>query len=339
PFGSLIPNRHGSSNAYRYGFNGKELDNELKGEGNSYDFGARMLDTRIGRFLSRDPLSKNFPFESNYVYVSNNPLIYKDPTGEAKILTLIITNGKTGETFTVSYVVDEDDIAYKVSKRNEYFTPTEYTWHDINLIQEITISEDGSYKFGKTTEILLDPVKTITERTIFSNGNSESWARSKVKIAETLDYIDNPGLGETWNGGGIDFYSKKGEGSGVKAKDRNNLDYVNGDDLITLLKIGNSIGKKLQGDKVKGPHPDFLPVEKSKLAKHLDKFHKNFKKFEKYKKFAEKVITPVFEKFNKPVVCEDCGRWFTKLSKEEIEEKNITPENRRDAERIRATDH
>ena len=49
PFGALVPNRQGSSTAYRYGFNGKEMDNELKGEGNSYDFGARMYDPRIGR--------------------------------------------------------------------------------------------------------------------------------------------------------------------------------------------------------------------------------------------------------------------------------------------------
>jgi len=42
PFGMLVPNRHSSSNSYRYGFSGKELDNELKGEGNSYDFGAPL---------------------------------------------------------------------------------------------------------------------------------------------------------------------------------------------------------------------------------------------------------------------------------------------------------
>ncbi|MFK7059864.1 hypothetical protein V3Q90_06970 [Flavobacterium oreochromis] len=50
PFGSLVPNRHGSSkpNGYRYGFNGKE-DDQIKGEGNSYDFGARIYDPRIGR--------------------------------------------------------------------------------------------------------------------------------------------------------------------------------------------------------------------------------------------------------------------------------------------------
>ena len=32
----LVPNRHGSSNSYRYGFQGQEKDDELKGEGNSF---------------------------------------------------------------------------------------------------------------------------------------------------------------------------------------------------------------------------------------------------------------------------------------------------------------
>jgi hypothetical protein len=38
----LLNNRHGSvdSDANRYGFQGQERDDEIKGEGNSYDFGA-----------------------------------------------------------------------------------------------------------------------------------------------------------------------------------------------------------------------------------------------------------------------------------------------------------
>ncbi|GGD36603.1 hypothetical protein GCM10011343_28070 [Flavobacterium orientale] len=52
----LVPNRHGSAESYRYGFNGMEKDDEIKGEGNSYDFGARMLDPRVGRWFAPDPI-------------------------------------------------------------------------------------------------------------------------------------------------------------------------------------------------------------------------------------------------------------------------------------------
>jgi len=79
----LVPNRHGSSNSYRYGFNGKEKDDELKGEGNSLDFDARMLDPRVGRWFAIDPLEKRFPSLSTYNYAFNNPTRYVDPTGKA----------------------------------------------------------------------------------------------------------------------------------------------------------------------------------------------------------------------------------------------------------------
>ncbi len=40
---------------FRYGFNGKENDNEVKGEGNQQDYGFRIYDLRLGKFLSLDP--------------------------------------------------------------------------------------------------------------------------------------------------------------------------------------------------------------------------------------------------------------------------------------------
>ncbi|WP_394758692.1 RHS repeat-associated core domain-containing protein [Flavobacterium sp.] len=82
PFGQLVPNRHGNSSSYRYGFNGKELDNELKGEGNSYDFGSRVHDPRIGRFLSLDPKMSEYSSMSPYCYAANNPIKFIDINGE-----------------------------------------------------------------------------------------------------------------------------------------------------------------------------------------------------------------------------------------------------------------
>jgi RHS repeat-associated protein len=71
-------NAHSS---YLYGFNGKEEDNEVKGQGNSYDFGARMYDSRLGRFLSRDPLSSKYPNISVYIYAGNRPVTSIDIGG------------------------------------------------------------------------------------------------------------------------------------------------------------------------------------------------------------------------------------------------------------------
>jgi RHS repeat-associated protein len=57
-----------------------EKDDEIKSsEGTSYDFGARMYDPRIGRWLSVDAISK--PFITPYNFGSNNPMIFIDPDG------------------------------------------------------------------------------------------------------------------------------------------------------------------------------------------------------------------------------------------------------------------
>lgn len=74
-----------NNGSYRYGFNGKENDNEVKGEGNSIDFGDRVHDPRLGRFLSLDRLSNKFPGESNYSYAGNNPILQVDVDGQFKI--------------------------------------------------------------------------------------------------------------------------------------------------------------------------------------------------------------------------------------------------------------
>ncbi len=67
----LLPNRHGSSNSYRYGFQGQEMDDEIKGEGNSVNFKFRMHDTRINRFFAVDPLAKKYPWNSPYAFSAN----------------------------------------------------------------------------------------------------------------------------------------------------------------------------------------------------------------------------------------------------------------------------
>ena len=82
PFGMLQEARHGSKANYRYGFNGMEKDDELKGEGNSYDFGARMMDPRVGRWFATDVLEKEYNNLSPYAFVANTPLTAIDPDGK-----------------------------------------------------------------------------------------------------------------------------------------------------------------------------------------------------------------------------------------------------------------
>ncbi len=82
-FGMIEPGRKFLQGVkkYRYGFNGKEKDNEVKGEGNQQDYGMRIYDPRLGKFLSVDPISKSFPWYTPYQFAGNKPIFCIDLDG------------------------------------------------------------------------------------------------------------------------------------------------------------------------------------------------------------------------------------------------------------------
>jgi RHS repeat-associated protein len=72
-----------------YSFNGKEKDDEWNGStGADYDFGARIYDSRICRFLSIDPLQAKYAGWSPYAAFNNNPIIFNDPSGKGGVVTI-----------------------------------------------------------------------------------------------------------------------------------------------------------------------------------------------------------------------------------------------------------
>ncbi len=84
PFGSIMPGRkfHPAEGMYRYGFNGKEQDGEVNNsEGTQYDYGFRIYNPRIGKFLSIDPLTSSFPMLSSYQFAANIPTRFIDLDG------------------------------------------------------------------------------------------------------------------------------------------------------------------------------------------------------------------------------------------------------------------
>ena len=119
PYGMLMPRRYWPGNdvsngSYRFGFNGKEKDDEMKGSaGNSYDFGARIYDPRIGGFLSIDPYSKKFAGESNYSYAGNNPIYFIERDGKFRVAGENIAQYKKDYPLIMKYLetmVEQDII-------------------------------------------------------------------------------------------------------------------------------------------------------------------------------------------------------------------------------------
>jgi RHS repeat-associated protein len=124
PFGSLMRER--SFGGYRYGFNGMEKDEEVKGNGNSLDFGARIYDSRLGRWLSIDPLHAEFPGASPFSFVENSPLWAMDPDG-MKLVKVHLPKSKYMQGLQ-TLIVDEQ-IARKVLELARYAVKNEINVH------------------------------------------------------------------------------------------------------------------------------------------------------------------------------------------------------------------
>jgi RHS repeat-associated protein len=78
---------HSSNSIYfkthdRYLFQGQEMDDEVKGEGNSVNFTFRMYDPRLGRFFAIDPLVNEYPSLTTYQFCSNSPIYMVEIEGK-----------------------------------------------------------------------------------------------------------------------------------------------------------------------------------------------------------------------------------------------------------------
>lgn len=76
---------YSATSAYQYRFNGKEQDSAINGNGVDYDYGFRIYDSRIGKFLSVDPLIRKYPELTSYQFASNSPLENLDLDGLEKL--------------------------------------------------------------------------------------------------------------------------------------------------------------------------------------------------------------------------------------------------------------
>src|SRR5690554_909267 len=169
-FGMQMPGRNGSTGDYRYGFQGQEMDDEVKGEGNSYDFGNRMHDPRVGRFLSIDRYANKSPRETPYGFASNMPIIAIDINGDSTYLIIAgagyenYTKKGVGHDLGTSFMVNAQALKKKIES-NSTFDPSR---DEIVIVyapstQRFVDAVNKEYKSGK-----------IASLTVFSHGYSIS---------------------------------------------------------------------------------------------------------------------------------------------------------------------
>ena len=88
PFGDLFPTSGTDNSGNRFRFTGKELG----AEAGLYDFSARFLHPRFGRFTTLDPLAEKYPSVSPYAYCNCNPVNFVDPDGRKIVFANDVTD-------------------------------------------------------------------------------------------------------------------------------------------------------------------------------------------------------------------------------------------------------
>jgi RHS repeat-associated protein len=99
-FGQPMPTRQYTASfaaAYRYGFNGKENDKSFDSK-TIQDYGFRLYSPALCKFLSVDPLTKEYPELTPYQFASNTPIMAIDLDGlESLDYRILQTDTKYGE--------------------------------------------------------------------------------------------------------------------------------------------------------------------------------------------------------------------------------------------------
>ncbi len=148
---------------YRYGYNGKEKDSELKGEGNSYDYGMRIYDSRVARFMSLDPLFRKFAWNSPYSFAENDVIRSIDLDGEEKY----VVNQYRDENGAITKIRIHSAVSNdgKVLDQHLTLNGTDYSGSEVLIINH-DAAENKSYnaktKFNRIQQKVFDNKNNMT---------------------------------------------------------------------------------------------------------------------------------------------------------------------------------
>ncbi|MBX3257183.1 MAG: hypothetical protein KF862_23820 [Chitinophagaceae bacterium] len=195
-FGMLMPGRQYSNAGakYKYGFNGKENDNEVKGDGNQQDYGMRIYDPRLGRFLSVDPLTKGYPMLTPYQFASNTPIQAIDlDGGEGIINTIKVNNQPVVDVVTYHVVIATTNQANGAN--NAFFTGVNYENTEA-FRTEISTMLNSSYNQNKTlSDVVTNPNAVNGQVPVFFNFVVSTFNADNMKSSQmNRQLFNNPAL-------------------------------------------------------------------------------------------------------------------------------------------------
>ena len=135
----------GAVDQYRFGFNGKEEDKWNGDHGAYADFGARLYDERLGRFMSKDPLESRYSALSPYSYAINSPIACKDYEGKNPIITTQMVGGVMQITVHQRVYLVMDNMKNVGEAMSLVGNPTPYfTGNNTNSVGSTIIDATGS---------------------------------------------------------------------------------------------------------------------------------------------------------------------------------------------------
>jgi RHS repeat-associated protein len=189
-FGMSMPGRTFSVEDYRYGYNGKAEDNDISGEENTYDFGDRLYNARIGRWFSVDDLYFDYVPISTYAFALNSPITLKDADGNEVVdangnkVEISITKAKNGE-YIASYDFFEgtDDVT-----KDQFYANAARV---IDAMMDVPRSRRIVKRANRTSRKV--HVELVTEILI---DDSEGFNDAPFGLTTSWTDIDNYSLGE-----------------------------------------------------------------------------------------------------------------------------------------------
>ena len=214
----VMPGMNGGE-YFRYGFGSMEMDDEIKGvKGSSYDYGARMLDVRVGRWLSIDPKTAKQASQSPYKAMLNNPIYWVDPKGETEWQVIRVVNQKGEVLARTSYKVSGKVMSHGYqSARNPLFG-YKYSYSTFTDFKNVaTVVVNSNYEV----------VKVTTERMHIMYSDNQVWRyhEESAPFGTVIDY-------DFEQSGGFYMTGKDGQGTRYTSK---NAEYVGSMDAFFAI--------------------------------------------------------------------------------------------------------
>ena len=153
-----------------------ERIDDMEGEGNAYDFGARIYNPRIARWMSCDGLEAKHPGLSPYIYVNNNPILYVDKDGNDFGITIDHTASNPTIILTANfYTIDK--------KSTQEAEKAVANWNSLS-----------------GTKVIVDGKEFTVKVQLNVNPNLEGSTNSNLSFTKAHELSSKDKIGNTYNG-------------------------------------------------------------------------------------------------------------------------------------------